>query len=83
MQITFKCKGMILDADINITPFVPAYKSGHPDTWMPEEGGDIEFVALECEGSYAMFLLQSSFRDEIEMAALDAAFKQSELDKEP
>lgn len=73
MNITFKVKGIELDAEVSITPYIPAYTVGHPDNWAPAEGGDIEFDSLTCDGKDASFLLKSSFRDELEMAALDTA----------
>lgn len=33
----------------NYTPEVPARFSGHPDTWSPREGDEIELIEAECK----------------------------------
>jgi len=87
MQVTFNFKGMTLDADIDVTPFIPAYMGGHPDNWCPEEGGDIDIKSLSCGGMDASFLLKFNFCYEIEMEALEAGIKQCEqyiyMEQEP
>ena len=83
MNINFKFKGMELEAEVNVTPFVPSDKTGHPDNWMPEEGGDIEFVSLTCQGNDALFLLASYFRDDVEIAAMNEVDEKRLRDMEP
>lgn len=33
--------------DYSGTPYIPANLSGHPDTWCPAEGGEIEIEEVE------------------------------------
>lgn len=80
MKIEFCVKGLSLSAEVAVEPYVPAKTWGRPENCHPAEGGEIEFETLECNGKDAMFLLQSNFRDEIEMAALDVADKQAKAD---
>lgn len=34
-------------------PYRPAKLTGHPDTWCPEEGGELEWTVLDVEGNPA------------------------------
>jgi hypothetical protein len=37
-------------------PFVPMYTRGHPDNWMPEEGGHGSWELLDTRGRPALWL---------------------------
>jgi hypothetical protein len=36
------------EVEYNAEPFVPAKFSGHPDTWCPAEGGEVEITDVLC-----------------------------------
>ena len=42
MTISYKCPACELENDLEFTPFRAGRSHGHPDTWTPDEGGDID-----------------------------------------
>lgn len=63
--------------DVNtIDPYVPAYRGGHPDTWEPESGGEIDFTVCDRGGRPAPWLaakMTDDDRQRIECEILEAA----------
>jgi hypothetical protein len=39
-----------LEVTGSVSAYVPAKRSGHPDTWSPSEGGDIEIETITLNG---------------------------------
>ncbi len=75
INIEFRVKGLLFSAIVEIEPYIPAKIFGKPENCYPREGGDIRFIKLECEGTDAKFLLRSDLGYEIEVAAMDIAYK--------
>ena len=81
MDITFRCFGLDFEAEVDFTPGIPGRFSGPPEKCYPDEGAEIEFKTLTCEGNDALFLLESgSLCAEIEEAAIEAAEEKYEPD---
>jgi hypothetical protein len=57
-----------------VNPYVPARLSGHPDTWCPEEGGDVEITSAKVEGRDWTLSKdeEAQARDQLAEAAADA-----------
>lgn len=92
MDIEFEFRGLSLQARVAImSPAVPARTSGHPDTWFEGESAEIVIKELRYvrkseeyeirELHSAIFLLESDFAEEIEIAAIQAAEKQAEANR--
>lgn len=48
--ITVVYETVPFDVTFYATPIIPASRDGHPDNWMPEEGGDFELLSVKVEG---------------------------------
>jgi len=78
MKISFKAIGLSFEAEVTYTPITPGKFTGPPEDCYPDEGGDVEFETLECEGNDALFLLDSRVADDIYEAAMEAAYEEAE-----
>lgn len=83
MYIEFTCKGIVFQADVEITEDVPAQLFGHPDSRMPAEGGEFEFLSLStCVGYDCSDLLdKDAWKDALNEAAYKAAIDLLEEEK--
>lgn len=50
MLKTVHAFGHDFEVEFEGTPFTPARRHGHPDNWMPAEGGEAEIVSVCLEG---------------------------------
>lgn len=66
--------GMDLDYTGTITPGDPGRLSGPPEHCYPSESAEIEFTTLACDEADAMFLLDSTFAEEIYESALEKEY---------
>lgn len=49
MSVILDLNGSEVEVDYSGTAYIPANLSGHPDTWAPAEGGEVEIKAVEFE----------------------------------
>lgn len=49
-------------------PYVPARLNGHPDTWSPAEGGDVEIEEVVCKNEALKYLFKDLTPEEREEA---------------
>lgn len=68
MKIQFTTHAMTFDAEVDIVS-----TARRATQWEPAEDFEIEITELEVEGNDAMFLLDSTLREDIEIAATIAA----------
>lgn len=47
MSISYELNNDAVDVHFYGTPYIPARLSGHPDSWEPPEGGEIEIEEVE------------------------------------
>lgn len=55
-----------------VSEYRPARLSGHPDTWCPDEGGDVEIWDVLLDGKEWDGELTKAERDRAEQALIDA-----------
>lgn len=77
----FSLLGLNFEAEVDVTPYQPAYTTGRPEDCFPEEGGEIDVISLICDGHNAMFLLDSDLEDDI-MAAIEKALEDEYADND-
>ena len=54
LKVSYGVDYIRLAIEFEITPYVPARFTGHPDTWCEEEGGDLNIISI-----YPMYLTTS------------------------
>jgi hypothetical protein len=76
--------GQELELDItgSVIPYVPARLYGHPDTWCPEEGGEVEIETITLAGKPWNGKLTKDEQREAEEALQRAARDRNERDAE-
>jgi len=54
VNVTYSIDYIRLAVEFNVSKYIPAKLSGHPDTWCEEEGGELEVQSI-----YPMYLTTS------------------------
>lgn len=70
-NITLDIGGMELNVKGNYDPGRPENKKGHPDTWTPAEGGELEVIEVSA-GKQKLQCDTKKFRDRWEDQIIDA-----------
>ena len=65
-------RGLTLEGTATFYPGRPGRTSGPPERCYPDEPAEVDIQTLTCEGSDALFLLGSSFDEEIQDAILES-----------
>lgn len=72
MNINFTVEGFEFNADVTITPYIPAKITGPWEFCYPEEGGEMDIESIELVNGYLLDLFEiKGIKDKI----INAAYK--------